>query len=73
MKFKQADDKISQPICWQNAWRPKKKKKWKRKKQFLMDNVTNFFRRKRKNQQSMYGNFKYEKIVWIFILSIGGV
>ena len=30
MKFKQADDKISQPICWPNAWRPKKKKKEKK-------------------------------------------
>ena len=39
------------------------KKKRKRKKQFLMDNVTNLFRRKRINQQSMYGNFLYEKIV----------
>ena len=26
-----------------------------------MDNVTNLFRRKRINQQSMYGNFQYEK------------
>ena len=71
-KFKQADDKISQTICWQNAWRTKKKKKkrekWKRKRQFLMDNVTNLFRRKRMNQLSMYDNFQYEKIVWIFIL-----
>ena len=41
----------------------KKKKKKKRKRQFLMDNVTNLFRRKRINQQSMYGNFQYEKIV----------
>ena len=49
-----------------------KKKKKKRKRQFLMDNVTNLFRRKRINQQSMYGNFQYEKIVWNFILSIGG-
>ena len=35
-----------------------------------MDNVTNLFRRKIINQQSMYGNFQYDKIVWIFILSI---
>ena len=38
-----------------------------------MDNITNLFWRKRMNQQSMYGNFQYEKIVSIFILSIGGV
>ena len=41
----------------------KKKEKRKRKRQFLMDNVTNLFRRKRINQQSMYGDFQYEKIV----------
>ncbi len=35
-----------------------------------MDNVTNLFSRKRINQQTMYGNFQYEKIVLIFILSI---
>ena len=44
----------------------KKKKKEKngrkRKRQFLMDNVTNLFRRKRINQPSMCGNFQYEKI-----------
>ena len=76
--FRKADDKISQPICWQKRMKAKKKKKrkkktknkTKRKRQFLMDNVTNLFRRKRINLQSMYGNFQYEKIVWIFILSI---
>ena len=35
----------------------------KRKTIFFMDNVINLFRRKRINQQSMYGNFQYEKIV----------
>ena len=40
-----------------------KRKKKKRKRQFLMDNVTNLFRRKRINQQLMCGNFQYEKIV----------
>ena len=40
-----------------------KTKKKKRKRQFLKDNVTNLFRRKRINQQSIYGNFQYEKIV----------
>ena len=48
----------------------KRKKKRKRKRSFLMDNVTNIFRRKRINQLSMYGNFQYEKIILIFILSI---
>ena len=73
-KFKQADDKISQPICWQSVMKTKRKKKKrsKRKRQFLMDNVTNLFGRKRINQQSMSGNFQYEKIVWIYILSIFG-
>ena len=42
---------------------PPQKKNRKRKRQFLMDNVTNFFRRKRINQQSTHGNFQYEKIV----------
>ena len=41
----------------------KKRKERKRKRQFLMDNVTNLFKRKRINQQSMYVNFQYEKIV----------
>ena len=41
----------------------KKKKKKREKNTILMDNITNLFRRKRINQQSMYGNFQYEKIV----------
>ena len=32
-KFKQADDKESQPICWQNRMETKKKKKKKKKKE----------------------------------------
>ena len=38
-----------------------------------MDNVTDLFRRQRINQQSMYGNFQYEKkslnFYFIYILS----
>ena len=39
-----------------------------------MDNVTNLFRRKRINQQSMYGNFQYEKnsFNFYFIFFLGG-
>ena len=52
----------------------KKKKKKERETQFLMDNVTNLFRGKRINQQSLYGNFHYEKnsLNFYFIYFFGG-
>ncbi len=45
-----------------NKTKKQNKKKYE-KRQFLMDNVANLFSRKRINQQSMYGNSQFEKIV----------